>query len=71
MNTIKNCHSPAGMSFVANRSRVTDIDCPACKYGTLLPFEHTDRKWFRCIDCHHIYSLSLLIKLKVLPKGFV
>ncbi len=53
MNTIKNCHSPAGMGFYSSRTSRFDKDCPKCKYGTLVPWTDRDRKVLgeRCIDC--------------------
>ena len=53
------------MSYsVANLSHVHLIDCPGCKYGTLMI---APDETMRCIDCKRDYSIDYLRKLGVLP----
>lgn len=55
MNTVRNCHSPAGMAFwTHDRDLVHLKDCPACKYGTLdLRYDPKTYKpsFYQCADC--------------------
>jgi len=71
MNTIKNVHSPAGMSYVAHGAYWTNLtDCPVCKYGTLDPWLDKDkvRIGMRCSDCKRTFTTESLIKLGVIKK---
>lgn len=68
--TVKNCHSPAGMSFVTGRSLVTATDCPGCKHGTLQYFDREGLQGFKCLDCERSYTMSLLVKLGVVSEKF-
>lgn len=60
---LKNCHSPAGMGYSLQNTRlVHGIDCLKCKHGTL---RICDKKAI-CIDCGQEYTVTLLQKLGVL-----
>ena len=64
-NTLKNCHSPAGMTYSLAGVRLTNLtDCPGCKYGTL------DRKkhGMKCADCGKEYTIEELHRLGVLSN---
>ena len=62
--TIKNAHSPAGMGYdTYSVALVNEIDCPTCKYGTLLRAkldEKSETIILRCIDCKAHYELILI-----------
>jgi len=67
--TIKNCYSPAGMSFsTANLEHTNEIDCPSCKYGTL-DRSSVDTEIMCCIDCKREYTLTELRQLGILSKA--
>lgn len=52
MNTLRNCHSPAGMGYSTYGCRLTNLtDCPACKYGTLDKQVKDGVEFFKCADC--------------------
>lgn len=59
MNTIKNCHSPAGMTYSMHGARNVSLkDCPKCKYGTM---DFVYGKGWVCADCGAIvksYKIS-------------
>lgn len=69
MNTIKNAHSPAGMSYYAGNAYFRNLtDCPGCKYGTLDRFWNKDGVLLgmRCIDCKRNFTVDELVKLGVI-----
>lgn len=71
MNTIKNAHSPAGMTYCARGAYWKNLtDCPVCKYGTLDPLFDKDglRIGMRCADCKRQFTTDSLIKLGVIKK---
>jgi hypothetical protein len=63
MNTIKNVHSPAGMTYYAGAAYwVNLIDCPSCKYGTL---DRTETG-AKCADCKRVFTIEELVKLGII-----
>lgn len=60
MNTIKNCHSPAGMGYSLHGTRyVTLRDCPTCKFGTIDRYENdAGLAWWKCADCKREFSVE-------------
>ena len=63
MSTVKNVHSPAGMHYsLCGARHVNEIDCPSCKYGTLIPKLQKDG--YFCIDCHKEFPESVVKKPK-------
>lgn len=65
MVKLRNCHSPAGMSFYADVKHTHEVDCLKCRYGTLL--KRDENKWC-CIDCQQQYTGTLLAKLGLIPS---
>lgn len=61
MNTVRNCHSPAGMGYSLSGTHNTNLaDCPICKQGTVI---NLGKKVF-CQDCKREWSHKLYEKLR-------
>ncbi len=48
-----------------------DIDCPKCKYGTLVdkPKQSKEEELaMKCIDCKAVFTVARLVELRILPN---
>lgn len=56
----RNCYSPAGEEYYAPPTQHREVDCPACRYGTLAPLQNGN---WRCIDCGKSHDARKLVGL--------
>lgn len=66
MNTVKNVHSPAGMTYSSQGTRCVNLmDCPKCKFGTI---DWRSETKLQCADCKQEFTADELRSLGILPK---
>lgn len=60
MNLIRNCHSPAGMTFCTwDVDEIILRDCPYCQHGTVDPVAEGKAPFlFQCADCGRVSRLE-------------
>jgi len=65
-------HAAAGHALITSGcGSKWEIDCPKCKYGTLVdkPKQSKDEECaMKCIDCKAIFTVAHLVELRVLPN---
>ena len=61
--TWKGTDKPSGATFIPGTSYRYDLDCPACKFGTLIKAEGKGSwgKAMRCIDCKALFTTEQLV----------
>ena len=66
-------HAAAGHALITSGcGSKWEIDCPKCKYGTLVdkPKQSKDEECaMKCIDCKAVFTVARLVELRVLPNA--
>jgi len=66
MNTVKNVHSPAGMGYILQGTRLKNLrDCPSCKFGTIDRRANDEGEvlFWECADCKQRFPDALIEQL--------